>query len=68
MSKKQSDLFSNIIVTTFDPMDSDDRNAVTETGGKRAEVTPPASVEPGISVKSGISTFLCKFIALHVLR
>jgi hypothetical protein len=41
-------------------MDSESRNAVTEKSGKRAEVTTPASVEPGISVKSGISTFLWK--------
>jgi len=38
-------------------MDADDRNAVTYTGGKRAEVTPAARVEPGISVRTGISTF-----------
>lgn len=38
-------------------MDADARNAVTDTGGKRAEVTPAARVEPGISVRTGISTF-----------
>jgi hypothetical protein len=48
-------MFSN--VKTSDPLDPDARNAVTDTGGKRAEVTPAARVEPGISVRTGISTF-----------
>jgi hypothetical protein len=48
-------MFSN--VKTSDPMDADARNAVTDTGGKRAEVTPAARAEPGISVRTGISTF-----------
>lgn len=48
-------MFSN--VKTADPMDADARNAVTDTGGKRAEVTPAARVEPGISARAGISTF-----------
>jgi len=44
-------------VKTSDPMDADARNAVTDIGGKRAEVTPASRVEPGISVRTGISTF-----------
>jgi hypothetical protein len=48
-------MFSN--VKTSDQMDADGRNAVTETGSKRAEVTPATRVEPGISVRTGISTF-----------
>jgi hypothetical protein len=48
-------MFSN--AKTSERMDADARNAVTDTGGKRAEVTPAAKVEPGISVRTGISTF-----------
>jgi hypothetical protein len=47
-------MFSN--VKTSDPMDAEARNAVTDKGGKRAEVPPAARVEPGISVRTGIST------------
>jgi len=53
--KKQRDMFSN--VKTSAPMDADARNAVTDIGGKRAEVTPAGRVEPGISVIAGISMF-----------
>jgi hypothetical protein len=45
-------------------MDADGRNAVTETGSKRAEVTPATRVEPGISVRSGISTFYGNYCRL----
>jgi hypothetical protein len=48
-------MFSN--KKTSVPMDADARNSVTNTGGKRADVTPAARVEPGISVRTGISTF-----------
>jgi hypothetical protein len=47
-------MFSN--VKTADPMDADARNTVTGRGGKRAEVTAAARVEPGISDRTGIST------------
>jgi len=57
-------MFSN--VKTSDPMDADARNAVTDIGGKRAEVTPAARVEPGISVRKGISTFYGNLFCLYL--
>jgi hypothetical protein len=53
--KQQRDMFCNIKAS--DPMDADGCSAVTDTGSKRAEVTAATRVEPGISVRSGISTF-----------
>jgi hypothetical protein len=47
-------------------MDSGSRKAVSDTGGKRPDIKSTATVEPGISINSGISTLLREFIDVYV--